>query len=73
MKKVLVLVAVCLFVFTLAGIASAGERNGPKCDDPSTYRWDPKTGDCIEKIKEQKCEDPSKFRWDPKSSTCIEK
>ena len=22
---------------------------GPKCEDPSKYRWDPKTGNCIEK------------------------
>ena len=74
MKRVLVLLAVCLFVLGMSGLAFAGDRQGPKCPDPSNYRWDPKDGGkCIEKVKEQKCPDPSNYRWDPKSGSCIEK
>ena len=69
MKRVLILFAICLFVFTQFGIAFAEK----KCDDPSTYKWDSKSGECIEKIQGPKCEDPSKSRWDPKSGTCIDK
>ena len=73
MKRVLILLVICLFFFSLSGSVFAGDRQGPKCDDPSNYRWDPKSGDCIEKIKEQKCEDPSRFQWDPKTGNCVEK
>ena len=71
MKRLLILFAVSLFVFTQFSLVFAAK----KCDDPSTYRWDPKTGEgeCIKKIKEQKCEDPSKYQWDPKTGDCIEK
>jgi hypothetical protein len=69
MKRVLILFATCLFVFTLYGLAFAKKE----CKDPSNYQWDPKSGDCIEKTKEQKCEDTSKYRWDPTTGNCIEK
>ena len=67
MKRLLVLLAICLFVFTQFGIAFAEK----KCDDPSTYRWDPKSGECIEKITGPKCEDPSKYRWYHKTGNFI--
>ena len=69
MKRVFLVIAICLFVFAQFGFALAEQ----KCDDPSTYQWDPKSGKCIEKIKEQKCDDPSKFQWDPQSGKCVEK
>ena len=69
MKRLLILFAVCLFVFTQFGIAFAKKE----CKDPSNYKWDPKSGECIEKITGPKCEDPSKYQWDPKTGDCIEK
>ena len=74
MKRLLILLAICLFVFTQFGIAFAKKE----CKDPSNYKWDPKANSgevaCIETKKMgPKCEDPSKFRWDPKSGTCIDK
>ena len=69
MKRILILLAVSLFVFTQFSIAFAEK----KCDDPSTYTWDPKSGECIEKITGPKCDDPSKEQWDPKTGKCIEK
>ena len=69
MKRVLVLLAVCLFVLSMSGLAIAKKE----CKDPSNYKWDPKTGTCIEKTQGPKCEDPSRFQWDPKTGNCIEK
>lgn len=62
MKKVLIVLAISLFVFTQFGIAAAGNGNGPKwevpgpkCKDPSQYRWSPKDGGkCVYKDKKDK-------------------
>jgi hypothetical protein len=55
MKRVLIVLAISLFVFSQFGIAAAGDRNGPKCKDPSQYRWNPKDGGkCVYKDKKDK-------------------
>jgi hypothetical protein len=65
MKRVLIVLAISLFVFSQFGIAAAGNGNGPKwevpgpkCKDPSQYRWSPKgnegNGACIDKEKKDK-------------------
>ena len=73
MKRVLVLLALCLFVLSMSGLAFAKKE----CKDPSKMQWDPKSGTCIEKTQGPKCEDPSRFQWDPQANdgagACIEK
>ncbi|MBU4264343.1 MAG: hypothetical protein KKC76_21045 [Proteobacteria bacterium] len=47
MKKILGLLITILFISAQYSLALAA----PKCEDPSMYKWDPKTQTCIEKDK----------------------